>query len=100
MTMRNERDRLIQERASMVMQLIQIEAFLKDPLLSEYMRAGIAKSSVLVDPLTGNPVASEIKEGTLEEAREYFGEQLRVNENEFRTVVSEVQSSVQNDEHS
>ena len=82
-----DRNSLIQERASLVMQIFQLDTFLKDPVLADLMRAGVAKVGSLLDPVTQKPMA-DVTECTLYEAKAHFEEQLKVNEYAIKNLVS------------
>jgi len=94
-----DREKLIQDRAALVMQILQLETFLKDPILAEHMVAGVAKASTLVNPITQQPTL-ETTQFSLAGAKQYFEEQLKENENAFRRLMSEVSSKISDDEHS
>jgi hypothetical protein len=86
-----EMEVLMHERAALLMKRLEITIFLEDPVLSTYMRAGVAKVGTLVDPATGRPMA-DVQSVTLQEAIKQLEERLLENQHEIEKGMSKLQS--------
>jgi len=82
-------NKLLQERAALVMNIAQMDIMLKDPILSDFMMAGIARPSSIVN--AAGQQSAEVKELSIVEARAYLQEKLEENANEIKALVRKVQ---------